>query len=142
MPCCGELNSLKPLVFRPGFLCSITSHSIPSHTAEFLGFLFFVHCCREICGEILQNRRDDLIDLIGRLFGRFLVFSTSRLDPALVLCLSVCTLGWRFVSVGDRYGDYEDPAFGSAGGWGKPPAEEAPAVPGAFVEANPETTDL
>lgn len=88
-----------------------------------------------------------MIDLIGRLFGRFLFFSPPRLDPWPVLRLCLCTsgfhrAGWRFVSVGERYGDYEDPAFGSGGGWGKPPAEEAPAVPGAFVEANPETTDL
>eukprot|EP00752_Nemacystus_decipiens_P001875 g1806.t1 len=49
-----------------------------------------------------------------------------------------------FVDSGERYHDYEDAAFGGGGGggWGKPPVDDAPTAPGAFVESTPETTDL
>lgn len=49
-----------------------------------------------------------------------------------------------FVVPGERYHDYEDPAFGGGGGggWGKPPVDDMPTATGAFVESTPETTDL
>lgn len=46
---------------------------------------------------------------------------------------------------GGRYSDYEDPAFGGvgAGGWGKPPVDDAPPLRGgAGGSPAPETTDL
>lgn len=53
----------------------------------------------------------------------------------------------RFCGVpGERYHDYEDPAFGGGGGggggWGKPPVDDDLTATGAFVESTPETTDL
>lgn len=134
-------QGLPVFLFSSHHVTRHTSNSIPSHTRVFLVVV--------LVAQQNDPARDGFFP--RDVDCRYWCFSPLRLDPWMFLfvCAHPPSARWGFMgrdgvlgAAGEHYGDYEDPAFGGGGGWGKTPGDEATAVPGAFVEANPETTDL